>query len=181
MLKLMKRILATMMLTMGLLIGMPAFSAHPSGTPPQGGWKPGNGITFGGGAAYLHGGEFSHAFLPSVELSYFHKLKSPLMWWLSGGGKFVIANETVAIPFWETGLNMLMANLGVGYGVGLPDTMGTHHINLFVGLSAPVYIPRRGRLLYLQLYYRPIWSLSTEHPTSHEMGVMLKWLISFTE
>lgn len=167
-----------LLLFVSMLAALPAVAIHPQGRPPQGGWKPGAGLTLGAGSAYVHGGVMERAFSPSVALSLFRKIKSPFNFWASAGGKLVTASETVFLPFVETGINILIFNVGAGYALGVPDAMGIHHLNLFLGVSIPVYIPKRGRVLYAQLYYRPILTLpASDFPASHEMGLMLKWLM----
>lgn len=154
---------------------------HPSGRPPQGGWKPGPGITLGGSFAYLRGGNLSNAYLQGLEFTWFQKMWSPFSWWVTGGGKFATnGDETVVLPTVELGVNVAVFNIGTGYAFGLPDTMGRHLWNGFVGLSFPVYTPRRGSLLFLQVYYRPIFTFPLDaHGIAHEMGLMLKWLWAF--
>lgn len=162
------------------LVATTGWALHPSGVPPQGGWTPGPGMTVGGSAAYVHGGPFSHAFASGLEVSLFQKLQSPFSFWVTGGGKVIAADRAVAMPYVELGINMFLFNLGVGYGVGLPGTIGRHHLNGFVGTAVPLYFRDRNRLFFLELYYRPMLSFPlADYGVSHELGLMFKWLFKF--
>lgn len=176
----MKKQIALFSIGLAIIISANVAAFHPTGTPPQGGWKAGNGLSLGISLAYVYGGGMTHAFAPGLEMSFFKKIRSPITWWGTVGGKMMIADNTIANPFVETGINLLVFNIGMGYVLGIPSTFGRHHMNLFFGCSLPVYTPKRGRLLYIQFYYRPILTFPpSQYPLSHEMGIMFKWLIVF--
>ena len=93
-----------------------------------------------------------------------------------------ISQQTAVAPFLELGLNLLMINMGMGYGIGMPNTYGRQQFNGFIGVSAPIFSKRRGRLFYLQAYYRPIFSVPiSSYGISHEMGLMFKWMWAFDQ
>jgi hypothetical protein len=147
-------------------------------TPPPGGWGPIGGVTAGASLSWVGGGDLGDAFGPGLELTYAHKLNTPLFFWVSGGVKLWTGQgEAGVIPYVETGLSFLILVVGAGYGPGLAsDLAPAHGVNAFVGLAVPVWTPSKGHLLYLEPYYRPIWDVSPGGaPVSHEVGLMIKW------
>ena len=150
-------------------------------TPPPFGWKPDSGINLGVTGAWVGAGEMGNAGSAGAELTYFHRINAPLYYWLSAGARvWTDGDETGVIPYVETGLSMLYFNLGAGYGPGLASAeIPSHTVNLFVGIAVPIWAPRRGRLFFVEPYYRPAWDVSGgSAPASHEVGLMLKWLFT---
>jgi hypothetical protein len=153
-------------------------NAAPTGPPPKGGWRPDTGITFGGAAAYTHAGYFQNAFTPSLEFSFFNKLNIPLFAWGTLGVKPIISKQDSAIsPYLETGLTLLLFNLGLGWGPSFSEKYLGHQLNLFLGAGIPLRMPKRGRVLYVSPFYRPMLYFYDKTYFGHEVGIMLKWMI----
>jgi len=182
MMPVMKRLL---LVTVALiaLAGSPTASAlHPKGTPPPGGWNPDLGLTFGGGGAWSFSPVLKHGFVPSLEASFFKRIRRPLSFWSSLLLRVPIAEGgTGFIPGVEAGLNLMFFNIGAGYGVGIGDNLADHQMNIFVGAGLPLYTRKKNRLFYMQVYYRPIFNFAQgEMFVSHELGILFKWMIMFT-
>ncbi|MCP4679046.1 MAG: hypothetical protein GY854_26865 [Deltaproteobacteria bacterium] len=145
------------------------------------GWGPTNGITLGPSAGWVGGGPVESATAVGLEASYFHQIVFPLYFWVSGGGRLWIEdNNLPVLPYIETGLGILLLNLGVGYSIGL-NTPGSpsHNIHVFVGLNAPIWSPAKLHVFFIEPYYRPSWNISGGGQVSHEVGGILKWCMGF--
>jgi hypothetical protein len=141
-------------------------------------YGPVSGITVGPSAGWVGGGPVDSGLAAGLDLTYFHKIKPPLFFWISGGARLWKEGEvSLVMPYAETGLGLLLINVGAGWCVGMNgDGSPWHAINLFVGLNAPIWSPAKGHLLYLEPYYRPTWNVSDEGGgASHEVGALLKW------
>ena len=152
--------------------------ASGAGAPPPAGWHPEDGLSFGPSMDAVHAPRLGWAAAPGAELTYFHRLHTPLYFWLSAGARLFADRDGVAgLPYAETGLSFLVLNLGLGYGRGIgDDRVPQDTLHGFVGLAIPLYTPRRGHILYVEPYYRPTGALTPERFAVHEFGVMLKWL-----
>ena len=153
--------------------------AAMAGAPPPGGWGTINGVNLGVTGAWVGKGELKHAVSPGLDLTYFHRIHTPLYYWISTGARvWTTCCRTGVIPYLETGLSFLVFNLGVGYGPGLAsEYIPRHSVNILISIAAPVWTHKRGRLFYLEPYYRPTWDVSgDDSPAAHEVGLMLKWL-----
>ena len=152
--------------------------AAQAGTPPPGGWDPANGLTFGPSMGAVSAPHLGWAAAPGAELTYFHRINTPLYFWISAGARLFADREGIAcLPYAETGLAILFFDLGIGYGRGIGDARAPRDaLHGFVGLAIPLFSPGRGDLLYVEPYYRPTSALSPERSAIHEFGVMLKWL-----
>jgi len=153
---------------------------HAAGAiePPPAGWVPENGLTFGPSIAAVRAPRLGWATAPGAELTYFHRIHTPLYFWLSAGARlFADADGVSGFPYAETGLSLLFLDLGIGYGRGIGDERAPRDtIHGFIGLAIPVFTPGRGNLLYVEPYYRPVGALTPERFAVHEFGLMLKWL-----
>ncbi len=150
--------------------------------PPPGGWGTKSGLTLGPSVAWVGGKEMDNAFAPGLELTYFHKINTPLFAWISPGARLWIADGgTGVIPYIEAGLSFLFFNAGVGYGMGFRSkNVPSHSINAFFGVAIPIWTPKKGRLFYIEPYYRPTWNISDKDAAAgHELGMMFKWLFGF--
>ncbi len=154
--------------------------ARTAGTvePPPAGWHPENGLSFGPTMGAVRAQRLGWAAAPGAELTYFHRLHTPLYFWFSAGARLFADRDGVAgLPYAEAGLSLLFLNLGFGYGRGVGDDRAPRDtLHGFVGLAIPLYTPRRGHLLYVEPYYRPGGALTPERFAFYELGVMVKWL-----
>jgi hypothetical protein len=144
-----------------------------------GGWRSSSGITIGLFPAYVASGKMGNAFAAGVDLSYFHKIHAPVYFWISPGAKiYTKTDDTGLIPYVEAGLSALMLSVGAGYGRGfLSSNIPVNSINIFAAINIPIWVPKKGRLLYGSVYYRPVFAIKQEDfPVSHETGIMIKWL-----
>lgn len=152
-----------------------------AGPPPPGGWAPSNGISMGISGAYVNGGRINNGFCPALDFTFFQKIHRPIFWWGSLGTRFWLSQKgNGIIPYVETGLSIMILNIGVGYGPGAGSSwVPKHSIHMFTGINIPVYVPKKGRLFYVEPYYRPTFPINEDQfPTAHEVGVMVKWLFS---
>jgi len=147
--------------------------------PPPGGWGAIRGINLGTSAAWVGGGRLENAFAPGLDLTFFQRIHTPLFFWVSTGARIWTAGgDTGVIPYVETGLSMmfLTAGVGTGAGFGAENTVPTWSVHLMLGVPIPVWAPIMGHLLFIEPYYRPTFNVSHDSfPTSHEVGILLKW------
>jgi hypothetical protein len=146
--------------------------------PPPAGWVPEDGLTFGPSIAAVRAPRLGWATAPGAELTYFHRINTPLNFWISAGARlFTDADGVSGFPYAETGLSLLIVNLGIGYGRGFGDARAPRDtIHGFIGVAIPIFTPSRGNLLYVEPYYRPVGALTPERFAVHEFGLMIKWL-----
>jgi len=168
-----RRTLISALLAAALLAAVPI-----AGAPPPAGWHPEDGLTFGPSIGAVRAPHLGWAAAPGAELTYFHRLHTPLYLWISAGARLFADRDGVAgLPYAEIGLSFLVFNLGVGYGRGIGDDRAPRDtIHGFVGVAIPLYTPRRGNILYIEPYYRPTGALTPDTYPVHEFGAMLKWL-----
>ncbi len=153
-----------------------------AGAPPPGGWGTTRGLTIGPSVAWVGGKEMENAFAPGLDLTYFHRINTPLFAWISPGARlWIVDGETGVIPYIEAGLGFLFFNAGVGYGMGFdPKTVPAHSVHGFFGVAIPIWTPKKGYLFYVEPYYRPTWDVSdNDGAVGHELGMMIKWLFGF--
>ena len=146
---------------------------------------PANGITVGPSAGWVEGGPIDNGLAAGVDLTYFHKIKTPVFFWISGGARMWKDKEVSRfMPYAESGIGLLFLNVGAGWGLGVNGPAAPWHaINLFVGINVPIWIPAKGHLLYFEPYYRPTWKVSQKGDGDggaiHEVGALLKWCFGF--
>ncbi len=176
---------ATILATAVLLVALDVYAGALkviADAPPPGGWGTTRGLTIGPSMAWVGGKEMENTFAPGLELTYFHRINTPLFAWISPGARLWIADGgTGVIPYIEAGLSFLFFNAGVGYGMGfLTPNVPAHSVHGFFGVAIPIWTPKKGHLLYVEPYYRPTWNVSTGDDTAgHELGMMIKWLFGF--
>jgi len=161
------------------LLAAALLSAFPvAGAPPSAGWHPEDGLSFGPSIGAVRSPGLGWAMSPGAELTYFHRLHTPLHLWITAGARLFADRDGVAgVPYAEIGLSFLVFNLGLGYGRGIGDDRAPRDmIHGFVGVAIPLYTPRRGNILYVEPYYRPTGALTPDTYAVHELGAMLKWL-----
>jgi hypothetical protein len=156
------------------------WSAAPKGPPPPGGWSFDKGITAGIGTAYMHDQTTSHNFVPSFDATFFKRIKRHLSFWSSLGIRVPVSrNSAVVIPYFETGFNMIIFNLGAGYGPVINNTVA-QQINIFTGIAVPLKPMQKNRVIFAHIYYRPGFNFGNgEFWMSHEVGILFKWLLIF--
>lgn len=149
-----------------------------AGAPPPAGWHPDDALAFGPSIGAVLAPDLGWAVAPGAELTYSHRLHTPLYFWLSAGARLFADSEDVScFPYAEAGLSFLVFTVGLGYGHGFGDDRAPRdELHGFVGVSIPLYTPRRGRLLFVEPYYRPTGALTPARYAVHELGAMLKWL-----
>jgi len=145
------------------------------------GLGPKSGITLGPSAGWVDGGPVESGFATGLDLTYFHEVKTPVFFWISGGARlWKDSGTSLVIPYAEAGVGLLLVNVGAGWNMGLNgDGDPWHAVNLFVGFNAPLWTPAKGHLLYIEPYYRPQWIVSGGRGASHEVGALLKWCFGF--
>jgi hypothetical protein len=155
-----------------------ATSAAVAIEPPPAGWDPRDGLTFGPSIAAVRAPRLGWATAPGAELTYFHRINTPLYFWLSAGARlFADPDRVSGLPYAETGLSFLILDIGFGYGRGIGDGRAPRDtIHGFIGLAIPIFMPGPGNLLFVEPYYRPIGALTPERFAVHEFGLMIKWL-----
>ena len=62
-----------------------------AGAPPPGGWGTTRGLTIGPSVAWVGGKEMENAFAPGLDLTYFHRINTPLFVWISPGARLWIS------------------------------------------------------------------------------------------
>ncbi len=145
---------------------------------------PKNGITLGPSMGWVGGEPIESGISTGLDISYFHRIVFPLYFWVSGGARAWIDNgEMPILPYVETGFGVVVLNAGVGYGPGVnTGSEISHNINIFVGLNAPIWSPKKGQMFYVEPYYRPTWNLLEGGNTiSHEIGGTIKWCLGWTK
>lgn len=115
--------------------------------------------------------DITYAHIRKERESNFHFFDKIL--WVSSGFKYYNTDEKAYLPYLEAGLWFFL-NIGVGYSYGFSDeNYKKHNINLFFGMPLPAFLLKIKLPVFIEPYYRPIYSFENKKKT-HEFGIIAK-------
>lgn len=145
---------------------------------PRPDWGPELGVTVGPAVGYASFKD-KQGVAPGVDASFYHVIRIPFYFWVSAGGRMIFEGDrTPVMPYVETGFGIVLINVGVGYSPALNyGSVVPHFVQLFLGINAPIWSPKKQHLIYIEPYYRPAWEVSgVLSGTRHEVGGQIRWM-----